>query len=429
MKATTFLELSPFDTLFLRDGRPFDQLNAGLADASSVFPPLPSTLSGMIALAVARRAAGDAFDPAALGRREDGEYRLWTDSLPSSGDDDRDTAIRARIGRVLNLTGRFDRRDDDAQLQATGPFLFRMEHGQRKLYVPWPSTLLVEKKSRMLRSVAPIASFVPVASEQPGALRPAPHAIGDQKEGLILERVSDGWIEWDAFNRYLGDLNAFEGDTLSDISIGRSDILDTEERIGIAVDPMTGSVEEGALYAASHIRMKSNVSLAMRLDSGSPMQPDLFPARATLGGEGRQVSIVAVDHSMKENRGSGQYKSDRDALRLRIVALTPVPVDATRKAGLPAFSGPEALSKLFAALNVMSAVVERPRAAGLWRANTVSGIRVMPAGSTWFVTVPTKKKNAANAAEQLAEAAESVRLAPPDLAALGYGVFRIGNWP
>jgi CRISPR-associated protein Cmr3 len=49
------LEIRPIDTLMFRDGRPFNQGDPGAAEAVSVFPPHPNTVSGMVRALLGRR--------------------------------------------------------------------------------------------------------------------------------------------------------------------------------------------------------------------------------------------------------------------------------------------------------------------------------------------------------------------------------------
>jgi hypothetical protein len=424
---SALVELSPTDTLFLRDGRPFDQLDAGLAEASSQFPPLPSTIASMLALALVRQAAGEHLDPADhnwFGDRGD------RPALPGLADPANDATLRERLALVRGLTGRGDPQTAPTQLRATGPYLLRSNGRQRKLYVPWPSTLMVEKKSQALRSVAPNAALIPSASDQVSGPVPSILPIGASKEPVVLERLTDRWIEWSAFCRYLSDLSGafMPTDRVEDFSVARGDILTVDERIGIAIDPAKGTARAGNLYASGHVRLKPGVSLAVSLEGIPGLDPQWLPRSAPLGGEGRQVAISVADLAMPGLSGGQfkKFKTDRDGLRLRLVALTPVPVSGPH--GLPPMSGRDEALRQFAGMKIVSAVVERPRVAGMWQLGRASGMRVVPAGSTWFVTIPTKK-NAENAARQLAEAAEQLRLAPPELATLGYGAFMIGNWP
>ena len=67
MTARAFL-LRPLDSLFFRDGRPFNQDDEGMAVVRSAFPPFPGVLTGAFRAAVAR----------AGGWRE-GAERSWAD--------------------------------------------------------------------------------------------------------------------------------------------------------------------------------------------------------------------------------------------------------------------------------------------------------------------------------------------------------------
>jgi CRISPR-associated protein Cmr3 len=54
MTDTLHAAISPIDTVMFRDGRPFNQMDAGAGDAVSVFPPYPPTLVGAVRMTLAR---------------------------------------------------------------------------------------------------------------------------------------------------------------------------------------------------------------------------------------------------------------------------------------------------------------------------------------------------------------------------------------
>ena len=60
MTGARLFVLAPTDTLFFRDGRPYNQDDDGLAHARSLFPPHPSTLTGALRAALA---LGRTHDP------------------------------------------------------------------------------------------------------------------------------------------------------------------------------------------------------------------------------------------------------------------------------------------------------------------------------------------------------------------------------
>ena len=49
--STTWLAVTPLDTIMVRDGRPFD---AGAASSASSVPPAPNTLGGVVWAAIGR---------------------------------------------------------------------------------------------------------------------------------------------------------------------------------------------------------------------------------------------------------------------------------------------------------------------------------------------------------------------------------------
>ena len=64
------LKISAIDTVMFRDGKPFNQADAGASLAASVFPPYPPTLTGAV-----RAAIWNALG----GRKEDWDKTLLGD--------------------------------------------------------------------------------------------------------------------------------------------------------------------------------------------------------------------------------------------------------------------------------------------------------------------------------------------------------------
>lgn len=127
MTARHFL-ISPSDTLFLRDGRPFNQDDEGLAEARSIFPPYPDTLVGAFRAAAARRA----------GWRDDGNWK------GRSGPDGQ--AFEAVLGDGLDTLGAL----------SFGPpvLLRRWRDGYERLFPP-PLSLLRRAEDGTLHLLRP----------------------------------------------------------------------------------------------------------------------------------------------------------------------------------------------------------------------------------------------------------------------------------
>ena len=98
MSTSSVFAIFPNDTLFFRDGTPFNQDDAGLAEARSVFPPYPPVVAGALRAGMART----------LG---------W----PGWGNWQGNSSIVGRLGSGQNM----------CCLQFNGPFLARVSDEQQ----------------------------------------------------------------------------------------------------------------------------------------------------------------------------------------------------------------------------------------------------------------------------------------------------------
>lgn len=252
------LALTPLDTLFFREPRPFTAGEG--SDAWSVFPPTPLTIQGMIRSRLLSSCCGRWTED-------------WAKSYP---------AVEKVVGPPGGLPG---------TLTLQGPWLLR----EGTWLLPAPLDLVVAPLSGTddtANSPRDAAAFRPVkagarTTSLPKAFRPLqPPDKWTEFSG------ANGWLSWEAYQTYLLDgrvkltpkKNWWQPDML----------WDEELRPGIAMDNARNRAQEGMLYFARHTRLSSGVKIGLQVAGldGLP-QPLALPSLAPLGGEGKAVSLDA----------------------------------------------------------------------------------------------------------------------------------------
>ncbi len=314
-----WFEFRPVDSWMFRDGRPFDQNDMGAAEARSIFPPWPPTAIGAFRAAIWQGPLGSKWDKAVLGDGTD-----WQ------------------------------------QTGTLGPLTFGPQILLRKgepLY-PAPLNLLRGKDGRLT------------------LLRPGPALECDHGNAVRLpepaeplegaKTLEEHFLSAAGMERRLAGGLPEAGDL-----VRPDDIFTREERVGIAIDPDTRRVRDGALYMASHVRPKAGVTLAMRC---SGLAEGHAPAGlVALGGEHRAAEIRNLDDDVLLPRGP----APQDGRRL-VVAITPVVLDHLPGPG-------EDLAGLG---RVVSACLGRPVRIGGWDSQNRRALPLkiaLPAGSVWFL--------------------------------------------
>jgi CRISPR-associated protein Cmr3 len=258
------LTLTPLDTLFFREPRPFTAGEG--ADAWSLFPPTPLTIQGMIR----SKLLSDYCGP---------WKENWTES---------NNSIERVVGPPGGLPG---------TLAIRGPWL--VKDGQWLLPAPLDLVLASiageEPPTAALREAAvlapePMNGECKRTTSLPEKLRPLhPPKDKERKEWKDFRGLS-GWLTWDAYHAYLthGRVTLQPGKNW-----WRPDMLWEEElRPGIAMDYARNRVKKGMLYFARHVRLRPGVALGLEV-SGLDALPRQWtlPFLAPFGGEGRAVSV------------------------------------------------------------------------------------------------------------------------------------------
>ncbi len=257
MMAWRTLRITPLDTLFFREPRPF---TAGQqTDARSLFPPTSLTMQGMLrSLILAHHA------PQALSRRG---------ALPPD--------VSTVIGQIGGAVG---------TLRLRGPWLV---HGESWL-LPAPLDLVMPAEAPGV-AIQEARAFAPTHRDRtadtcslPGRLRALVPPVGWTEFHAV-----GGWLSWPAFRQYL------EGEPLQ-IERGvtwfePSDLWVEELRPGIGIDEQRNRAKDSLLYFARPVRLQAGVSLGVEVGGlGDLSAPWKAPVFASLGGEGKAVVVEAA---------------------------------------------------------------------------------------------------------------------------------------
>jgi len=372
----TTLILRPHDTLFLRDGRPFNQGDQEQT-AAGIFPPYPPTVVGAVRAALARASGWNGG--------------AWP------------AALQAALGDGVD----WSRGDDPlGPLRFTGPFVLQ----DGKPLFPAPLCLLVKRSGDGVGEAVRLAPGEALDCDLGRGIR-LPQKVEPLDGGKTPE---DAWIDAAGLRAVL------DGNVLQGSSFVLQDALwKSEARVGIARDPRTGTTQEGALYAAAHVRL--NKSVALGVGVGGADADGIIGTLAPLGGEGRSVWIEAG--TMPALPAATELTPDADGvLRYSVILLTPAffgdaedywpqPGGTIRDGAVAALPG-----------RIVSACVGKPLAVGGWdgEARTPLPLRLLaPAGSVWFLEAV-----AGDIPAVLARHGQGIGRAT----AWGFGLAVIGHW-
>lgn len=414
---SSLLSFSPFDTLWFREGRPFEQMDEGLAEARSVFPPSPSTLAGAVATTI---------NPLGSSPRS-------VDCMPQ---------LR------LMVLGDLEAQD---QITFSGPFLLDLNGG---LYVPAPATLAARKLARgddlgeyrkLLTRSENLGIYFPAQGQRLDAdgwlprLRAHPRAGKFDYDNLA---TMGAWIGLQDFFRHMKSVRSFMGPDPLKQPIEFSDSFAGEQRVGIGLDPEERTAADGQLYSAQHIRPhrgsgQGPLLLSMFIDHADSFDSNGLDGKIiNLGGKGRPSRLGVRKQAIVDSMPSAspELRNSGGQFFFRLTAMTPVPVTA----------GPWGLASLARFFNCSDSDIEvhtalMPRKAahiGIWNRLAADGhvrkiVRCHAPGTVWFVSVAarclSKEKQKTLARDVLAH-----RFVPEEMqsfGAMGFGMLALGDWP
>lgn len=327
MTRNATIEITPFDTLMFRDGRPFNQNDPGAAVAVSVFPPLPPTVVGAI---------------------RNGLWNLLGGAFPTE-----------KLGDGTNW-------QEDGVLKALQFGSLRLRKDKID-YVPVPLHLLCHPASGEKPERLDMMKVEGKIQTDLGELSlPQMPTVG--KDDPRPKQLEDHWISLGG----LADLQ--NGDLPSTASVLPSkDLYKVESRVGIGIDRETSVTIDGQLYMASHIRLQDDVKLVIDVQGLPEGLPKHIHFTTAFGGEGRSAGFIETT----ENKA---IQPSDPAERIAVTLLAPA--DLT---GVEVRPGKE----LVQGYNLDTVCSGKPILAGGWDFKAKRPIplrQLVPAGSVFFMT-------------------------------------------
>jgi CRISPR-associated protein Cmr3 len=251
-EAMQWWAINPLDTLFFRDGRPFNSGEGGNLDATSVFPPSPRTVAGSLKATIA---SGQGW----LGG---------------------DTPFSPELHETLNHKVYF-----------RGPFI---TYKGKPLFAT-PSALVrqldVEGNLEALLRSEPRTALM---TDMGAATRLC--SVQKSSEGAVKD-LEGTWITVEGLQAFLNGevpkLDKSQGGTLKSDEILNTDLLwSSEPRIGLTRVPNTRVAEERKLYQVSHTRLREQVGLCSAIGQ-LPKDYEVAPFNS-MGGEARMVGFESM---------------------------------------------------------------------------------------------------------------------------------------
>ena len=271
------LSLEPLDTLFFRDGRPFE---AATQAASGL--PQPQTVAGALRTWLLRKAGCD-FEKLGDAMRAG---KSFTEAVAEEGQPGEASAV--------------------GQLRFRGPW-FAVDGGPA---VPVPCILhqVEDPDGRDARAPREIVRLTPLRNPSlPGWVPPEKGMLPLWLQDTRRARRQEGYLRLSGLRKFLSGAVPQPSEILK-----REELFDLDRRTGIVVHPESLAADEGMIYAISLLALRPEVSLYAEV-VGPEETVKLFPEQATplpLGGEGRHVTLKRVDPvtwpsaSPKDNQGA-----------------------------------------------------------------------------------------------------------------------------
>lgn len=362
----TIVRFDPLDSLFFRDGSPYQQGETNQSGTASMFPPSPPTLVGAIRAACARALGWKSGNWCEnkeiceqLGNGEDlgklnfrGPFLIRCKS-PSNEDKGKEEKTELLFPTPANLMGKIDKPDDK------------------------PGNENDKSTVESLTWLSPSSTALHCDLGENIRLPIAANAAEDAK--LLHEK--GWWITAEGLEQVLKG-NRPEEKHL----VHQSQLWSKEDRVGIARSDDSRTTEEGAMYSPSYIRLKKDVSIAMEVEGLSQKCADeLTNHPQPVGGESRACWLRLCEHSLSFPK-LPEWNTAEETLHYTVTALTPIAVSKPPKpeeenyAGLPG--------------RIISACLPRPVSLGGWDSLERKPLPLKPylaPGSVLFLEAKTQE--------------------------------------
>lgn len=319
-------KFSALDSLFFRDGSPYNAGEGGQGQVAANFPPSMFTVQGAVRTALA---SGQGWTPEKRGQ------------LPEE------------LGNPEDL----------GELKLKGPYLFKGEE------VLFPAPLLYLQKREGEKVSCTFLVPGDVIECDLGAKR-LPRPVSPLRGGKAPEGY---WLKKSGLEKVLAGEIPEEGEMLDQGGLWKA-----ENRTGIGLDQDTRTTKDRMIYYSVQVRPEKDVTLGVFV-SGVPEEwHRQVPAVVRLGGEGRLAEITVEDNGANI-LPSPVLNPEGGSINFTVVLITPGFYEDTKKVienGPPGIPG-----------NCISACTGRMQQVGGWdivNRRPRPLYPVVPAGSAWF---------------------------------------------
>lgn len=333
---TKIWEFKAVDTLFFRDGTPYNAGEGGGLGIKSIFPPYIFTLQGAVRAGLA------------MGQG-------W---IPNG-----DTPFPEELGDG----------DDLGEISFEGPYL---KYGKDYLFQV-PSNLLhkdLEKFSRVVPGKKPYDTDM-------GKVR-----LPVLEEAISGAKTMDNFmIKEDVLNNLLDR----EKSTLNKKDfIDKSELWEEEERTGIGIEKSTRTSKQGMLYFTSHIRPKPELSIVVKVRGINEKWHQKVPSALPLGGEGRMATVKICDDK-NIIPPMPELKVDAGKIRFTVILITPGCILPSETIRNPVKDMEDLIKKGYPSIpgSCISACIGKLKQIGgfdIKKREPRPLIPIIPAGSMWF---------------------------------------------
>ncbi len=392
--------IEPHDTVFFRDGRPFNQDDEGAAHLASLFPPSPRVVAQMLRAALA---AGQGWTA--------GNWMRVTPDWPQ----EKANAVVGVLGSGPTLDG--------SKLSFKSPRLVR---------------LTGTGKAREAEPIYPVPLAIVARMGTDGAPSELRRLVPDWNSATrrtdiganvlpVIEGTSPGggWKTLEGWYVSQAGLEKFLGGCapLTEQLIAPHHVSASEPRVGIWRDRGSRTVNRGALFATDHRRLAApprstgHPPVRTAICTGIVGANDWKPASCRPFGGEHRFAWIDDGTAVAQPPSCELAPSAGGVIRYTATNYTPV---LFRNDWAPELQPPDLPGRL------VSAVIGKPLMIGGWSSietkKAAWGPRAMrphvPAGSTWFMEVTAK---------QIAEG-DGLREAIGEETRSGYGGCVYGIW-
>lgn len=377
--------LSPLDTLFFRDGKPFDIGVESFADF--IFPPSPRTFYGALRTYII------------FSHSDFNKYKADNNIYEVVGDE--------------NTLG---------SLKIYGPILAKKIDSHINIYFPIPKDIMIDNKSKKTVFLKPkkeekIKSNIDVNID---------FVIPEELEDL--EEI-EGYFDLDDMKSYLEE----DVNTLNLRVQNRELFYKIENRVGIKLDKKRGTVEPHYLYNVPHIRFgRFNDFYGYGFLIGVENDESLIKSNGEfrLGGETRIVRFEEIENEAIQdivNRLKSKVLNRKNSNRIKFILFTP---GIFENGWYPDFLKKNSSNELIGEIGnlkvkLVGCILDKPKYLGGF--NLVQKIpkkmkKVVPAGSVYFFEVLNGDVN------DFINKYFFKSILENDLSKEGFGQIMIGGW-